>query len=107
MKRRRWGSRLAVGSASVCIALLSGEVGLRAFGFETQGSLDVTHVRPVDDPVVDFRRIAHATWSDVDDVEYRTNGQGFRDVEHLRAKPTDTFRVLALSESSSGTARPN
>ncbi len=92
-------ARLVLLSFSIVFALCVGEVGLRLLGYRGVARLEMKdRIRPVDDPIVDYRYKPNSEyWTG--DVTYHFNSAGFRDIEHVTAKPPDTKRIVVIGDS--------
>lgn len=92
---------LALLGASILLAAGLGEIGLRLLGHHGVPVHDMSdRVRPVDDPVLDYRYIPDTEfWTG--DVAYRFNGAGFRDVEHPVDAGPGVERIVVVGDSVS------
>ena len=79
--------------ASVCIALTSAEVVLRALGHHGEPMATLSNIYQVDDPVLDWRYIPNSEVHQ-GDLVYRFNRAGFRDVDHSTEKPRGVRRIV-------------
>jgi lysophospholipase L1-like esterase len=84
---------------SLLVAFCIGELGLRILGHRGVAMLDISErIRPVDDDIIDYRYKPDTEhWTG--DVIYRFNHAGFRDEDHLLAKPEGSTRVAVIGDS--------
>jgi len=84
---------------SIALAMLFGEIALRALGHRGVEMLDMSErVYQVDDPVLDWRYKPNREYS-MGDVVYAFNSAGFRDIEHDIKKPRGVTRVVVIGDS--------
>ena len=105
----RWTPFAAAGVvAVVCFLIL--EIGVRVAGLAPP--LNPAAQAFVADPHLPFKpapwsRLAGRSPTDEFDFDYRHNSLGFRDTEHALAKPTGSFRIVAVGDSLTyGAAAP-
>ena len=90
---KRVAGNLAALAAGLAAALLIAELVLRLCGF---GPVEIRQ-----DPVFGYRYVPHTQFRKFDEGAStgRINSEGWRDVEHVRAKPRGTTRIEILGDS--------
>ena len=97
----RWTPFAAAGVvAVVCVLIL--EIGVRVAGLAPPLNLGAQAF--VANPHLPFKpasrsRLAGRSPTDEFDFDYRHDSLGFRDTEHALAKPTGSFRIVAVGDS--------
>lgn len=85
--------------ASLAVAFLAAEVLLRMMGYHGEASWRIEETVQVDDPILNYRLRPHSV-SYSDDVEYKLNNSGFRDLDRdVTRKQRGAMRVLVLGDS--------
>ena len=97
-RTREKAGKLLLLALSLLLTLGLGELLLRALGLHgfTVGQLG--RLVEFDDPIVDFRLEADASWFS-NGLLYRTNSRGFRDAEYTLEKPAGTYRIVVVGDS--------
>ncbi len=86
--------------ASVCVAFVIGEVGLRLAGYRGAPQSYIGNVYEVQDPVLDWRYIPGSEVR-LGGLVFKYNRSGFRDVDHELTKPEGVKRVVVVGDSVS------
>lgn len=84
--------------SSLIIAVLLGEILLRSFGYAGAPESLIGNIRPVDDPILNWRFIPHSKVQD-GKIVYEYNSAGFRDREREKHKPSGVKRVIVIGDS--------
>ncbi len=92
------GRKLLLLAASLLVALLAGELLLRAVGYYGVRGARIERIRPVDDPVLDYRRIPGTSWI-YNNLRYDINRSGWRDRDYQLERPPGVFRIVVLGDS--------
>lgn len=102
--RAPWVLRLLLVAASLLVGLVLAEVAVRVTGAAPEvvavraGRFRLSPNPKIGyEPVPDFEH--HGALDSFYDYRGRSNGLGFRDVEHPVEKPSGTFRILVLGDS--------
>lgn len=87
---------------SVIVGLVAAEVVVRVF--DLAPPLESPHRSMIPDPYLPFKLRPNSVDSNEveyrkEEVIYRYNSAGFRDVEHTKEKPPGVFRILGLGDS--------
>lgn len=90
--------RLTLFFAASVLALVVGELLLRAMGFYGVRTARVSHIQPVDDPVLDHRLTPNTSWI-FNGIPYATNARGWRDHDYAYEKQPGVHRILVLGDS--------
>ncbi len=85
-------------SASLFIAAVIGEVALRILGHHGALRSFITNIRPVDDPILDWRYVPKSELR-IGKIVYAYNSAGFRDVEHTIERRPGIARILVVGDS--------
>jgi lysophospholipase L1-like esterase len=83
---------------SLALSAIVGEVALRLRGYRGAPMASMKHIVAVDDPVLDWRRAAHAEYQ-VGNVIYRFNASGFRDSDHPEENSAARPRIVVVGDS--------
>lgn len=85
-------------TASLIIAAIVGEIGLRLLGYQGAPHATIDNAFSVDDPVLDWRYHPNSIRR-MGRIVYSFNSSGFRDVDHEVENPRGVRRIVVVGDS--------
>jgi len=83
---------------SLSISALTGEIIIRFMGHRGAPMSAISHIYPVDDPILDWRHERNVQYS-IGKVTYSFNSSGFRDVDHVVENAPGVKRIVVVGDS--------